>query len=462
MSTFAYVITYKDELNENHSLILNTVNDGTVNLESTLTTHPLINGDFVADHKYDNPITMNISGTISTNSNSLLDLNGSRYGILKQIQSQFEYIKKEGILCTISKVFIDESNKKHIRFQKRNNMVLQSISWTEKVNSLAYDFNFTEVMIADVPEFDVDVHDTLLPEVAEFNQYNFTDTLLDINELDQQIIQVLIDYDITDNDFLNYCLSLSGAGILIGTGASILLGAIAAGLIATGVGAIFVIAVVAVGAIVGAAYCLNKYFENLARYGGLKSYAKFKEARNLFGEIDEKETQKRAQELSDFMGDIHTAMADFNNYINVYQVSKEGPQENWINIDGDYYKIRFYRNNVAQGQVDTDETYTEIDGAGNVYVGVKEGGYGISVRDINNTVVGVMSNISAAPITFTDCSKPLFITSSGANVYIVRHQTSTNESQPINLLDYYLVISKVTPQQYTNTITQIIENHLFR
>ena len=55
-------------------------------------------------------------------------------------------------------------------------------------------------MLVDVQDIDVDTHDTLLPDVGEFNQYNFTETLLDINELDKQIIEVLLATKVMDDD----------------------------------------------------------------------------------------------------------------------------------------------------------------------------------------------------------------------------------------------------------------------
>ena len=212
----AYIINYKDEENQSQSIALTNVNDGSVDLQSRITSHPLINGEIVADHKYDEPITMNINGAFSLNTNEDTGISGSRYGLLKVIQSQFEYLKKNAILCTIMKVFIDKDNKKAMRFQKRTNMVLSRISWTEQINTLKYVFDFTEVMLVDVQDIDIDTHDTLLPDVGEFNQYNFTETLLDINELDKQIIEVLLATKVMDDDFMNYTMSLAGAGILVG------------------------------------------------------------------------------------------------------------------------------------------------------------------------------------------------------------------------------------------------------
>lgn len=470
----AYIINYKDEENQSQSIALTNVNDGNVDLQSRITSHPLITGEIVADHKYDEPITMSINGAFSLNTNEDTGISGSRYGLLKVIQSQFEYLKKNAILCTIMKVFIDKDNKKAMRFQKRVNMVLSRISWTEQINSLKYVFDFTEVMLVDVQDIDVDVHDTLLPDVGEFNQYNFTETLLDINELDKQIIEVLLATKVMDDDFMNYTMSLAGAGILVGAAGAVLLAVVTAlavsGTFTAGIGTAVAGVVMLVAGTVGAAYEIYTWIDRAQKFGQLKLATEFKVAKNIFGEVDETENQKRVEALKNFLYDIHLAMEDFNKYLLVYQVSKDGPQENWINIDGDYYKIRFYRNNASNGEI-TVVGNTIYDESGNNITNL-QGNYCVSVYNIDGAYIGGSSNISTSPRTFTNCTSPLFRTSSGAGVYLVHANLSIQQKIALDdwdspysadsLLNYYLLISKVTPQQYTNTIDEIVKNHLFK
>lgn len=467
----AYIINYKDEANQTQSIALTNVNDGSIDLQSRITSHPLITGEIIADHKYDEPITMSINGAFSLNTNEDTGISGSKYGLLKVIQGQFEYLKKNAILCTIMKVFIDKDNKKAMRFQKRANMVLSRISWTEQINSLKYVFDFTEVMLVDVENIDVDTHDMFLPNVGEFNQYNFTETLLDINELDRQIVEVLLATNVMDSEFMNYTMSLAGAGVLVGTAGAVLLGVVIAlavsGTYTAGIGTIIAGAIMLVVGAVGAAYEIYTWIDRAQKFGQLKLATDFKVAKNIFGEVDEKETQKRVEALKNFIYDIHVAMEDFNKYLLVYQVSKDGPQENWINIDSDYYKIRFYRNNAANGEI-TIVGNTVYDKNGNDITNL-QGNYCAAVYNIDGAYIGGSSNISTSPITFTNCSSPLFRTSSGAGVYLVRANSSNQEenttdnlNSPDSLLKYYLLISKVTPQQYTNTIDEIVKNHLFK
>ena len=81
MSDFAITITCRlnEEDTQLTTLILDTVKDNSINLSSTVTTHPMVNGDIVADHMYNNPSNENISGTFS--------LNGSKSNIISDSSS---------------------------------------------------------------------------------------------------------------------------------------------------------------------------------------------------------------------------------------------------------------------------------------------------------------------------------------------------------------------------------------
>lgn len=138
----AYKITCTID-NKETTILLDTINETTVNTSSNLTQHPIVNGDIVADHMYKDPITISLSGSFSLNGGTLMNI-ASTGSALSNIQTLFEKIKNEGIVCSLMKVMTD--SKQNMRFLERNNMVLTSIRWTEKVNSMDFSFSFTQVL----------------------------------------------------------------------------------------------------------------------------------------------------------------------------------------------------------------------------------------------------------------------------------------------------------------------------
>ena len=141
---YAVLISYIDPNDATNaiSIILDTVKDTNISASSTVTEHPTLNGTPMADHMYKNPIDLTLNGTFSLNGKKaiLIDKAGKS---LARVEKLFEDIKDLGVLCTISKIKITDSAQTP-QFTVRRNMVLQSINWVEKINSLAFSFNFRE------------------------------------------------------------------------------------------------------------------------------------------------------------------------------------------------------------------------------------------------------------------------------------------------------------------------------
>ena len=55
------------------------------------------------------------------------------------------------------KVQINDDNIQDIRFLQRRNLMLNQISWTEKITTLGYSFGFQEIAFAQTIEYDVAV-----------------------------------------------------------------------------------------------------------------------------------------------------------------------------------------------------------------------------------------------------------------------------------------------------------------
>src|SRR5699024_2605184 len=136
------------------------------------------------------------------------------------VEQTFEDIKNKGILCTISKIKIAD-DVGIPQFTIRDNMVLQSITWVEKINSLGFTFNFREALRADVQVYDVDPDDRFAPDITYADASNFSDTLLDWDAVDKEVLQALIDYNLAEDDFLDYLATIIvGALVAIGFGAA--------------------------------------------------------------------------------------------------------------------------------------------------------------------------------------------------------------------------------------------------
>ena len=162
------------------TFIIDTVSSYEVTTTSTITTHPIVSGDEVADHMYRNPIQISMSGTFSLNAGTKFTY-GSGSSKFSSIESLFEQIKNEGILCELVKMSTSDSDNK-VQFSKRSSMALTSITWTEKENSLGFRFSFNQAMLVKVSSTPVQSSksDTeYLPTFSDAIYGSFSDELLD-------------------------------------------------------------------------------------------------------------------------------------------------------------------------------------------------------------------------------------------------------------------------------------------
>ena len=139
---------------EEENFLFDYVEDATTNLTSDITTHPLVNGDIIADHMYLNPSTVSFSGTFSLLGNKKYDFGNTDR--LANIQEIFERIMKEGIMCTLVKM---SSTGDTSRFKVRENMVLTSITWVERQTSMDFTFTFNEALTSVVDDVEYEVEE---------------------------------------------------------------------------------------------------------------------------------------------------------------------------------------------------------------------------------------------------------------------------------------------------------------
>lgn len=420
---YAVLISYIDPNDSTNavSIILDTVNDTNISASSTVTEHPTVNGTPMADHMYKNPIDLTLNGTFSLNGKKgiVIDKAGKS---LARVEHIFEDIKDKGVICTISKIRI--LDKDHTpQFTVRENMVLQSINWVERINSLNYTFNFREALRATVQEYDVDPDDRFAPDITYADASNFSDTLLDWDAVDKEVLQALIDYNLAADEFLEYLATIGvGSLVAIGIGA-VVATALASTLVALGVAVStipIVGAVVAVAAaVVIGIFALVKLIKKRAYK--IKAFVYYKNA---------KKRDKEVKRFIDFYESIHNKIRTLDGAIRVWSVSENKPQETLVNIDGSYYIFNFEKNNVDSGYA-----------------------YKLNVSDINDVTLKC-TNTNAAVNSFTDgTDNNMIFRTSKSRVYLIR-ESSMDAS---DLRNYYICASTISPVEFSQALTDIIQ-----
>lgn len=448
MSDFAYVITARDypKQGEVTSLVLDTVSESTVSANSVITTHPISSGDYVADHMYDNPDEISINGVFSLNGNKglVVDKAGSR---LDNVQTIFEDIKRLGILCDAVKVHIVQNgatSQQEARFKVRESLVLRNIVWTEGINSLKYSFNFTQVMLVEAQSYEVDMDDKFLPNITEPQTLNFTDTLIDWNQLDAAIMKVLEETDIVTDEFKNV-LSSWGKTLLVqivgaavaavivsstlvpaaGAAITATIGGVVVGLSTTGVGAIVALAGLVVASTTIAIVRLVKDYKYR-----VKPFRKY---------LSDKKTNKEIRRFGDLIGTLHDNLLVLNDAIKVYAVSSDEPQECMLSLDDNYFIFTFTKNNT-------------------------NGRYSLAVENFDAEQTAVKNDITSSPTNIGQLTSnnALFKTSSdGLYVYLM-YTGEESEEEKNKLTNYYLMTSRIKMEDYNKAVTDIIKNAITR
>lgn len=457
-----------ETIEEEKDFLFDYVEDNTIQMTSDITSHPLVNGDIIADHMYINPITESFSGTFSLRGNKKYDFGGADR--LSVIQETFERIKNEGILCTLVKMSQtgDES-----RFKVRENMVLNSITWIEKQVSLDFSFTFTEVLTAvvDDVEYDVDVTDETRPLISDPLSLDVTEELLDYNEILQCVLAILHEEDLMAEGFLEDAMNAaSELGQKMGYAVQGQLAGIAAGAVAGSVAASAgIVALVSVCAIIGvsvpvagwiavavvAAVCIiagaiwgifkglerNKY--QIKRFKFYKDTKRNKEKREA--------EQKRFYE---FLGKIYLQFEQLEDCMSMYGFGVNSPQQCVVTIDNNYYLFTFSQNS-------------------------KDSPYSLTVREysggMTDETIRIITNIEEMYISsLSDCNSQnlLFTTPSGNQVYLSNKEVlkaiqSGKKSNDIKQLEqdlrtYAIISSTIDLKKFNDVMTDIIKSCIFK
>ena len=186
-----------------------------INVSSDITTHPLVNGDIIADHMYINASTISFNGTFSLVGNKkgityitenkkevVSDYSTDSHSRLAMIEQLFERINKEGILCELVR---RSEEGEEVRFLTRKNMALTSITWTEHQYSVDFNFGFTEALTAIVEEeiYESDIQDEDLPILTSPQAANLSDNFINKQELKEIITNVIKGIELESESLFN-------------------------------------------------------------------------------------------------------------------------------------------------------------------------------------------------------------------------------------------------------------------
>lgn len=428
--SYAMVINFTDTDGTNRSIVLDAVDDTKVNATSNIASHPMVNGDIVADHTIKQPISVGFNGKFSSKTAKTI-VTSSNGAILSDVEKLFERIKDESILCTLIKVKVEEKTQGNsyedvARFAVRENMILNSINWTEGINTLSYSLDWTQIMMVDVETFDVDIDDAFLPYVTEPQSKNFSDVLFDQEQFDAQVLEFMMSQKIITANFLDFLKSWGVGGLVgIGIGAA-LAGTLVLALSVPVVGAAIVGAILAAGIIV---FAFVQCFRRIAQRQKYK-IEPFDVGRN------QKQTEAELKRFSEFFDHLHSEVAKMNNHLKVYSISENTQQECLLTIGSSYYVFSLVKNNTTQK-------------------------WGCIISDMNDSIKGQSPDITSSLRSIGDCNleNKIMKTDDGYYVYLIRPNEDSDEN---DLTSYYILTSSIDLSKYNEILTSIIEDAILR
>lgn len=448
-NSFRYVVSCRID-DEDYDFEFDVVKNASISERSSLTTHPLVNGDVIGDHLFREPTSITIDGTFSLNGNKPTNFqgNGSR---LYNIQQTFRRIKNEGIKCRIVKT--SKSDNIATRFSTYENMVLTGIRWTEKQNSLGFSFNFVEVLSVDVEEvsYEVDVTDENLPAITDAMTLDFTDTLLDWDEIDKIVLNQLINVELISSEFLQGCVETAlkaWGGLVVGgvigevvgvtlIGFKVLLGI---GVASAGVPIIGWIAVGVIGVIGAIAGAIIAAYNSIKKHDAQRKY-KIK-AFKLYK--DDRKNQAEFERFASYIGSIHQNLEYLENSMKVYGISSNEEQECMVYIDDDYYIFTFKKNNTSLK-------------------------YGLNITNSAGKVLREMNELNGFR-NIGECTEGnyLFKTDNGYYVYLINlklEQLINSAAHPYtideannDLTNYVVFVTQINMSNFNKTLNDIIVN----
>lgn len=339
---------------ETRYIPLDLVSNVSISANSNITTYPIMTGDIISDHKYDNPRSVEISGKFSLNgkyassNNPTFAFSGDKGSRLKNIEDYFFALRKYGKFITLV-----SSLNGNTRFSTINNLVIKSLRFTRNYNNLDFSLSLDEIYTYENDnELDLleNVSDPNLPTIGAFKSCDFAKDVLSYDAIDEMTINKLADNGLICESFATMLLdvavtraviALSVVVIVLIIKASASVGLISAsvagGAIATigAMSAIPVLGWIAIG--VGALVLIGLSIWKLVKF--IKKTQLIDEFK---GYKNDKDNYEESERMKSFLSTIRNAFNSLakNNNIKFYHfTSNTAKQITYLTIDDNIYSF---------------------------------------------------------------------------------------------------------------------------
>lgn len=423
----AVTITYSEQ-GRSQTLVLDTVDDVNVMSSSTLTQHPIVDGSMVADHMFENPTQISISGSFPLEGNKKQNIELTTSGSqLANVEDLFERLKREGIRCEIVKI---SGNDQQLRFLRRENMVLTNISWSESINTLDYSFTFIEAQTVEVKTANIALADKDVPTITYPSTVSFIETIIDQTYITYTLYSYLYRTGIITERFMNYLQSLNPEAFE-NMGLSTIQSKSIISVVKKSNAQLGNIVEKTINIVEStrafAHTCVNALTKMLT---GKEYMMKVYDFNSIEGQ-----NAKDLRAFGEMIANVNDAVEDLNNAIHVFQVAYNGDQECLVTIDNSYYSFVFKKNNTTNK-------------------------YALTVYNFDNDpngekVAEVYDVTSRAVDSYDQCIKSNALFRSSINNEHVHLICGGDRS---DLTNYFIVVSEINPEDFTNLLTEVIAN----
>lgn len=215
---------------ETRYIPLDYVSSVSVSASTEITSYPLLSGDVISDHKYDNPRTVEISGKFALNGkiasqqNAPFSFSGDKGSRLKNIEEYFFALRKYGKFISLVSVINNQN-----RFSTIDNLAISNIRFTRQFNVLEFSLSLKEIYCYENEnELDLleSVTDPDMPSLAGFKTLDFAKDVLTYEGIEEMTIEKL-----ADNSLIEASFGDALGEELISTSTSVLVGGITAALV---------------------------------------------------------------------------------------------------------------------------------------------------------------------------------------------------------------------------------------
>lgn len=330
-----YIIIRCNVSGQDTSILISSADPISSSSSSTITTNPLVTGDYIADHMFVQPKSLTVRGTLSINDG----VSGNFSSRISEFQKLVEKIKNEAIKCDIATIRSSSS-----RFVPYGSMVLNSITFTEDTNNLDFTLGFQQILMTDVTVKPYDKSDPWLPTVDPAQSLSFTQEYFDWAAATKYVIQYCIESNIVDQNIVNEAYekvkqdeAIAGLGTLVGVGG--IVGMLAA---SGPVGWTIGLGALVVG---GITFAVSALAAESAKSEASAAYENLSETNKALFEYTD-DMEKNEQTEKDFIGfvsNVAKRLLQLNNQILVYQVDLIDDTEVYASINNDYYIFNFRR-----------------------------------------------------------------------------------------------------------------------